>query len=82
MRFLAVLPFALVLSGCSPAMMMERSPEYELGYSDGCSNGLAQGQGALKDPKRNDALFAKDEGYRRGWNSGNAQCRPVRPGQF
>lgn len=82
MRFSAVLPVALALAGCS-LPMMERSPEYELGYSEGCSNALAQASPAQFSPRRNEQLYANNDDYRRGWNSGNAQCRmSSRPDQF
>jgi hypothetical protein len=79
MKILATIPFALalVLAACS-LPMMERSAEYELGYADGCSNAFTQSSGVPRDPRRNESLYANDDGYRRGWNSGNAQCRPDR----
>jgi hypothetical protein len=81
MKIWAILPFALALSGCA-LPMMERTPEYELGYSEGCSSAVTQGPGAPRDPRRNESLYANNDDYRRGWNSGNAQCRPPRPDQF
>ena len=81
MKIGAVIVSLVLLAGCS-LPMMERSPEYELGYSDGCSNALAQGPGAPRDPRRNEALYANNDDYRRGWTSGNAQCRQPQPGQF
>jgi hypothetical protein len=76
---------ALVLLGCeSPTMMMrmERSPDYEAGFADGCANAAAQGPGALKEPRRNEMLYANNADYRQGWNSGNVQCRVQLPNRL
>ena len=69
---------ALALLGCM-GPMMERSPDYELGFADGCGNAASQGPGVLRDPKRNEMLYANNADYRQGWNSGNVQCRTQLP---
>lgn len=71
----------LVLSGCAMPEM-DRSPSYELGYSDGCANAAGQGSGVLKEPRRNEMLYAMDGDYRSGWASGNAQCRVQGPNRL
>jgi hypothetical protein len=72
----------LVFSGCAMLQVMERSPSYEMGYSDGCASAAAQGPGVPREPKRNEMLFASDPDYRAGWNSGNVQCRVQGPNRL
>jgi hypothetical protein len=73
----------LFLMVCACAMPeMERSPGYELGYSDGCASAAAQGPGVPREPKRNEMLFASDADYRQGWNAGNVQCRAQTPNRL
>lgn len=79
MKHNAAIALALVLFGCTGPMMMERSPDYELGFADGCGSAASQGPGVLRDPKRNEMLYAANADYRQGWNSGNVQCRPQLP---
>ena len=82
MKPIVVLALALVLLGCeSPAMTMrmERSPDYEAGFGDGCANASAQGPGVPREPRRNEMLYANNADYRQGWNSGNVQCRAQIP---
>jgi hypothetical protein len=73
---------ALVLYGCAMPQMMERSPGYEMGYSDGCASAAAQGPGVPREPTRNEILFTSDPDYRAGWNSGNVQCRVQGPNRL
>jgi len=75
---------ALLLAGCSGGrkMMMERSPDYEAGYADGCSSAAASGPGIPRTPKRNEMVYAANPDYRRGWNSGSVQCRIQGPNRL
>ena len=80
MKHNAAIALMLALFGCTgPMMRMERSPDYELGFADGCGNAASQGPGVLRDPKRNEMLYASNADYRQGWNSGNVQCRTQLP---
>jgi hypothetical protein len=79
MKQIVAIAIALALSACTGSMTMERSPDYELGFADGCGNAASQGPGVLRDPKRSEMLYASNEDYRQGWNSGNVQCRPQLP---
>jgi hypothetical protein len=80
-KFAAVSAAFLILCACAAAEM-ERSPGYELGYSEGCASAAAQGPGVLREPQRNEMLFASDAGYRQGWNAGNVQCRAQSPNRL
>ncbi len=77
MRTMAAAIVAFGLLGCGgPMTMMMRTPEYELGYSEGCNSAAQQSSGRPQTPTRNEMLYSGNEDYRRGWNSGNVQCRP------
>ena len=81
MRTLPAALLLLALAGCAMPQM-DRSPAYELGYSDGCANAAASGPGVPREPRRNEALYANDSDYRAGWASGNAQCRAQTPNRL
>ncbi len=74
----AVLPLLL---GCAMPEK-DRSPTYELGFSQGCASAAAAGPGLPREPQRNEELYAKDPDYRAGWASGNAQCRAQVPNRL
>ncbi len=69
----------LLLSACGTPMPMERSPDYEAGFGDGCASASATTGGRPSEPRRNEALYRANADYRRGWNSGAAQCRDQGP---
>ena len=75
-RLLLVLPMAL--SACSTPIQ-DRSPNYELGFADGCATASTETAGAPREPRRNRALYELDREYRTGWLSGRAQCRAPGP---
>jgi hypothetical protein len=70
--------FMAVLTGCGTSTD-NRSPNYELGFSDGCTTASTETAGAPREPRRNRTLYAMDRDYRAGWLSGHAQCRAPRP---
>jgi hypothetical protein len=57
----------------------DRSPNYELGFADGCSTVSYESAGAPRYPRQNRALYESDRDYRAGWISGRAQCRAPGP---
>ena len=71
--------FIVVLSGCTTASTDNRSPNYQLGFGDGCTTASAETAGAPREPRRNRALYELDREYRSGWLSGHAQCLAPRP---
>ena len=71
----------LSFSGCA-LPEKDRSPAYELGYSDGCASAAAAGPGLPRVPQRNEELYASDQEYRAGWASGSAQCRVQLPNRL
>jgi len=52
----------------------DRSPNYQLGFGDGCTTASTETAGAPREPRRNRALYENDADYRSGWLSGRAQC--------
>ncbi len=74
-RFLSLwlLATALLVSACS-SNDLTNSPNYELGYSDGCGTATTRKPGDPGTIHRNDALFHADEGYAAGWRAGYGAC--------
>jgi hypothetical protein len=69
---------AAVLSACMTPTD-DRSPNYQLGFGDGCTTASTETAGAPREPRRNRALYEFDRDYRAGWISGHAQCRAPGP---
>lgn len=70
------------LSACTTSTddrLGDRSPNYQLGFGDGCTTASTETAGAPRDPRRNRALYEFDAQYRAGWISGHAQCAAPRP---
>ncbi len=63
----------VVLAACTTPTD-DRSPNYQLGFGDGCTTASTETAGAPREPRRNRALFEHDPDYRAGWISGRAQC--------
>jgi hypothetical protein len=68
-----VAAFAVGLSGCTTSTD-DRSPNYQLGFGDGCVTASTETAGAPREPRRNRALYQLSRDYRSGWLSGHAQC--------
>jgi len=69
---------AMVLSACMTPTD-NRSPNYQLGFSDGCTTASTETAGVPREPRRNKALYERERDYRAGWISGHAQCQAPRP---
>jgi hypothetical protein len=65
---------AVIASACA-APPMPQSPFYEAGFADGCATASAETAPVPRAAQRDEALYAKDPGYRSGWISGHASCR-------
>jgi hypothetical protein len=65
---------ALLAAGCAIPAMPE-SPFYEGGFADGCATASAESAATPRPAQRDEALYAKDSGYRAGWISGHTSCR-------
>jgi hypothetical protein len=77
MRRTPAAAFVLALSACTTSTD-DRSPNYQLGFGDGCATASTETVGAPREPRRNRALYELDREYRAGWLSGHAQCQAPR----
>jgi hypothetical protein len=61
----------------SPATRaLRKSPDFQAGYTDGCSSAQSQGADRREDSLNRDAqAFANNNAYRTGWNTGFNGCR-------
>jgi hypothetical protein len=83
MRKLVILGM-LVLGGCSsPAdRAMRKSPDFQAGYSDGCASASLTGANARDSGlQRDDAAYAGNPAYHRGWGEGMGACRAMTASQ-
>lgn len=72
---------ALLLVACAsnlanPEIPPPGSPAYKEGYLDGCASGFAVAPrvGAEADYRQDEAQYASDGEYRRGWETGLNAC--------
>jgi hypothetical protein len=79
MRQFLACSFVAVLSACTTTPTDDRSPNYQLGFGDGCTTASTETAGAPREPRRNRALYEFDAEYRSGWISGHAQCQAPFP---
>jgi hypothetical protein len=70
----AVAAFMVLVTACAASPEMD-SPFYQTGFADGCASANAETAPIPRTAQRDEALFAKDSGYRAGWISGHAACR-------
>jgi hypothetical protein len=84
LRRLTLLAAALLLlGGCAlfesrADRAMHKTPEYKVGYNDGCASANAEGTGMRHDTLvRDDALYESNKAYRAGWRTGMTACRPA-----
>ena len=64
-----------VLAAACAAPAGRDSPFYDAGFGDGCATAIAEAGPIPRTVQRDEALYAKDSGYRAGWISGHAACR-------
>lgn len=68
------------LAACTTAQEdrdLERLPQYQAGYSDGCRTALNRNRGFAAEVVRNKAAFEQDAAYRAGWRDGSTSCGPA-----
>lgn len=81
---MTLLPLALLLGlpGCSSAARRAQrtSPDYRVGYDDGCASATTQGANRTKDSTvRDDEAYRSNPAYRTGWGTGFNACRIYQP---
>ncbi len=63
-----------LLAGCGTDPEVAKSPQYRLGYGDGCSTANSRVRGGHNKVYRNDELYKKDKIYQTGWRDGYVAC--------
>jgi hypothetical protein len=73
---LAAILAATSLAACGTCKY-DNVPDYDTGFTDGCSTGSARTPGGPPTKAvRDDALWKESEGYRAGWKAGYSSCSP------
>ncbi len=81
-KYLYISALALTLTGCKPLWLSfvdpPGSPEYKLGWEDGCDTGMSA-EGGWADKmmhgfKKRPEMAANDQ-YKQAWNEGFTYCR-------
>ena len=81
---LIMVPFALLLAlpGCESAAQraQRNSPDYRVGYDDGCASAGNQGANKNKDSVvRDEQSYRSNPAYHAGWGTGFNTCRVYQP---
>lgn len=69
---------AILLSACGifgSDAKLRSSPNFQMGYEDGCAEATQQGADLRNRIVQDTALAKTDESYRAGWSSGFDSCR-------
>ncbi len=66
---------AFVLAACAHHHTVHNTPNFQAGYADGCDSANGPGASYRAGPTRDEALYARDQDYRDGWNIGYSSCR-------
>jgi hypothetical protein len=82
MRRIVILLMLLPLSACGLFLSkqeraLRRSPDYKVGYQDGCSSAWSPDANKRHDDTivRDDQMYSGNKAYRAGWNMGLNACR-------
>lgn len=92
MPCLGALCLLAALTGCESASdrALRNSPDFKVGYSEGCASAGTQGANPRDTaPTRDEDAFRTNQAYRAGWGTGFNACRgyqspgngPPSPGQ-
>lgn len=65
---------AVFAAGCTTSGANRDSPEYQAGYSDGCTSGGARGSQTGEAPVRQEDAWQQSGDYRAGWSAGYHVC--------
>jgi len=74
MRYASAAWITVFVAACAASPEAD-SPFYQTGFADGCASANGETAPIPRATQRDEALFAKDSGYRSGWISGHAACR-------
>ena len=70
----------LLLPACTSAAdrVLQRSPDFKAGYSDGCASVSLEGANRRESSFTRDAdAYRTNPAYRRGWGEGFGACRQM-----
>lgn len=72
----ALIALVSALTACGTSKY-DNDPDYDTGFTDGCSTGSARTPGGPPTKAvRDDQLWKASEGYRAGWKAGYSSCSP------
>ena len=78
-----VIAFAAFVLGACGTTQYDQDPDYDAGFSDGCSTGTARSPGTpVTKPVRDQQLWDQSEAYRVGWRAGYGSCSPGARGEI
>jgi hypothetical protein len=82
MRAIVLILLLLPLAGCSlfeskQTRALRKSPDYKVGYQDGCNSAWGPQADKRQDDTRvrDDKMYQSNRAYRMGWNRGLNACR-------
>lgn len=67
----------LLATACAhdePDRDLQRLPQYQAGWNDGCRTAHNRERGFATKVFRNEDLFGQDSAYRAGWRAGSQNC--------
>ena len=79
MRYAALFVLILAASGMTACgtSKFESDPDYDTGFSDGCSTSSARTPGGPPAKAvRDEPLWKESQAYRAGWKAGYSSCSP------
>lgn len=72
---IALCCLALALTGCASSSAYKDEPNYQIGYSQGCSSATNMVPGDASTITRDENAYANDDAYRAGWKKGFNACK-------
>lgn len=74
-RFLRIALLVLPLAACASSSEYKDEPNYQIGYSQGCSSATHMVPGDKSSITRDEDAYARDKAYRAGWKKGFNACK-------
>lgn len=73
--YLRIALLALPLAACASSSEYKDEPNYQIGYSQGCSSATNMVPGDKSTITRDEDAYARDKAYRAGWKKGFNACK-------
>ncbi|MGB5092713.1 MAG: hypothetical protein WBN97_05320 [Parvibaculum sp.] len=74
-RRIVILALPLALAACAAPSQYKDDPNYQIGYSQGCTSATNMVPGDKSTITRDEHAYANDEAYRAGWKKGFNACK-------